>query len=145
MVLIWLGCEDDKSTLAIEGLVRLWDQIEQSVKASSNQDEMERTISGAAAQLKNSFKNSSLVKAIGDIFGRLWWSRAWTMQEFICAKNLTFFVGSAHISLRLCVRPFDGFYNFSSRDLMNWRASLHVDFLPGCADRTLWTQRLSRL
>lgn len=80
-VMVWLGQERDDSLLALE-TVR--DLIHDHIVGGL---EHEPTLAAI-----NSLKGTAVYNAIKSLFQRPWWSRLWTVQEVVFAKDIRFFV-----------------------------------------------------
>ena len=82
-VVVWLGEKSDNSDLAMD-FIKLLEKIKR--EASS------------AEQIRTSFnlqtdKYTAHWKALEELLSRKWWSRVWTIQEFVISLNMMFWCG----------------------------------------------------
>src|SRR5690242_377084 len=87
-VVVWLGEESDDSDLAMD-FIKLHEKIKR--EASS------------VEQIRTSFdlqtgKYSKHWNAFTDVLCRKWWSRVWTIQEFVIPLNMMFWCGLEEVS-----------------------------------------------
>ncbi|KAK7908441.1 hypothetical protein PG985_015744 [Apiospora marii] len=89
-VIAWLGEESEESDLALDFIGLLDDRMQQPFKL----DELRSTLQGD--------QYGRYWKALEDFLSRRWWSRNWTVQEFVIPPRLSFWCGMRDIT-RLAV------------------------------------------
>jgi hypothetical protein len=87
-VVVWLGEESDDSDLAVD-FIKLLDKI----KREATSVEQIRTSFGL-----QSGKYTAHWKAYETFLSRKWWSRVWTIQEFVIPLKLMFWCGLQEVS-----------------------------------------------
>ena len=142
-VIGWLGPEDDRSTVAIELMKHIAEEVKSSAQGDMNfllkpapRPLMERSNMGS---LKESpFPNdilpddslASLVVARGrqicNLFRRTFWKRTWILQELVLAKRVLFLCGRADFTYD------DILANF------NWASKIPFDASPSTVSQQEW-------
>jgi hypothetical protein len=90
LVVAWLGSESDDSNLALDFIQLHDDLTEQGYDVAAFRTMLQKD----AYRLQWT--------ALTNLFARKWWSRIWTVQEFVLARNISFWCGIREMS-RLAV------------------------------------------
>lgn len=85
-VVVWLGPESDDSDLALEFIHFLDD-----LNATAITTDRLRSL-----LLQGQYRAKWV--ALRNFFSRTWWTRIWTIQEFIISSNVTFWCGPRHLT-----------------------------------------------
>jgi hypothetical protein len=91
-VVVWLGEEEEDSRLALETIQGLYRQFGNMENMKSREETLKAL---------NELDESSQSKAILSLFDRPWWTRLWTVQEYVFAKEVLFTCGDISFSWRL--------------------------------------------
>lgn len=106
--LVWLGEEADDSTRAIEFLH--W--IEKEYRKSKGFSE---AWLAKVAPRDGAYRNDW--EAVEKLFGRPWWTRVWTVQEFIAPERLSICCGKSSISRSLLCRALHAIWHCREKTL----------------------------
>jgi hypothetical protein len=94
---IWLGQEQDESSLLEEFIARLTDVFRKSPRSQLS------TAEGLFQKTKTN-RDSPEWMALKRLFERPWFNRTWVVQEIVASSQHTFLCGKYHISVDLLVR-----------------------------------------
>jgi hypothetical protein len=122
---IWLGPEEDDSGSAIDFLHHL----AKMRHGTSRTNKKEQSAIMAAKFLTEQY--ASKWTALEKFFRRPWWSRVWTLQEFILSKQVIFYCGSSILTRR----------TLASGLFATWLCNFTAD-LP--VDKTAWSSAWAR-
>jgi hypothetical protein len=125
-VIVWLGEEsegDNDSHAAFAFLHQLVD-LRSALESDNNE--------AIRAQLQNESFNAQW-RAVGNLFGRPWWKRVWTLQEFILPPEVKFYCGTASISRSRFRRAMYCIHSITG--------GLHIIPLPLYAFNAAWNRR----
>lgn len=84
-VIVWLGEEGDNARLALETIQDLYFKFGRMKNQESKEE---------ALQALNDLAGSPKAVAIVSFFERPWWTRLWTVQEYVFGKELKFLCGN---------------------------------------------------
>jgi Heterokaryon incompatibility protein (HET) len=96
--LVWLGPKSDDSDKAIEFLHSL-SSYRFKFARQARKDEKEQSKLMAEAFLQSSHRRHWA--ALEKLFTRPWWTRVWTLQEFILSKEAVFYCGTKTLSRKV--------------------------------------------
>lgn len=85
-VIVWLGEQSDDSDCALD-FIHFLDAMD---RANYSTEDMRRILKKDEYRAKWT--------ALQNFFLRRWWTRVWTIQEFVIPSNISFWCGSQHIS-----------------------------------------------
>lgn len=96
-VQIWLGVEEQDSTIAIKHIQEAADMNLRQRKENRETLAPVYTLLGRTSSLPE--PNACIIEALTRFFGRPWWSRAWVVQELVAAEKAQFHCGSDILSI----------------------------------------------
>jgi hypothetical protein len=96
--LVWLGPKSSNSDAAIDFLRYLSKKRFQLARSAKKDEKVQAKMMADACIREGKLP---LWDAVQTFFFRPWWTRVWTLQEFILSKEVVFYCGSKHLSRKV--------------------------------------------